>query len=147
MDIGDLYYVDRIYSSWQQVFVRSDRWSGAHDIAGPQLANVHNYWHNRWKAKQKKRPSAGKAACQIGYRSKWDWLCVILWLFIDDSLGLLYIVFRGLHWVNPLRRQRFVLTGMHGGHPRVTSTVMYSKTKKMIFTQIVDIKGCMSLGK
>ena len=117
MGSRDIYYVDRFYSSFQLFPVRSDCWSVPNDIARLQLANVHDYWHYWGKAKQKKRPSAGRSPCQIGYRTEWDWLRLILWLFIINSFRFLYIDFKGLYWVDPPLRQCPALTGVQARPP------------------------------
>lgn len=113
----DIYYVDRFYSSFQLFPVWSDCWSPADDIAGLQLANVHDYWHYGGKAKQKNRPSTGRSPCQIRYRTEWDWLCLVVWLSIINSFRFLYLDFKGLYWVDPPLRQYPVLTGVHARPP------------------------------
>ena len=113
MGSRDIYYVGQFYSSFRLFPVWADCWSVSNHFARLQLANSHYYWHYWGRAHQQKRSSARKSSCQIGYCSEWDWLCLILWLFIIRSFRFLYINFKGLYWVYSPLKQCPDLTGVH----------------------------------
>ena len=124
MGVRNIYYVGQFYSSFHLFPVWSDCWSVSNPIARLQLANSHDYWHGCERANQKKRSSARKSSRQVGYRSEWDWLCLILWLFIINSSRFLSINFKGLYWVYSPLKQCALLTGGHARPPEGTHSVL-----------------------
>src|SRR5512141_1570274 len=105
MGIRDFYSVDQLYSSFYLFLVRSACWSVSNHIARTQLAHSHYYWQYWGRTNQKKRSSGRKSSWQIGYRTEWDWLRLILWPFMIRGFRFLYINFKGLYWVySPLKQ-------------------------------------------